>query len=47
MRQSVAEHRQSKFDWGWKYRHNSQGHMTIKEVLAKAKIIIVIKKQGA
>jgi len=42
MRQAVADHRQSKFDWGWKYRGaRYQGNVTLAEVLSKCKFVIV------
>ncbi len=45
MRQSVGDYRQSKFDWGWKYRHATiQGKCSVAEVLKNAKVIVIIKK---
>ena len=45
MRASVYQYRQNKFDWSWKYIHGYQAHTTLKEVLNKAKKIIIKKKK--
>ena len=38
MRGNIADHRQSKFEWAWKYGKQSyQAHTTQADVLAKAK----------
>jgi len=45
MRGNVGDFRQSRFDWGWKYKHAAiQGRVSVAEVLRNAKVIIVIKK---
>jgi len=44
MRGNIADHRQSKFEWAWKYGKQSyQGHTTQADVLNKCIKITVIK----
>jgi len=45
MRASISQHRPNKFNWSWKYNSGYQANTSLKDVLDKAKKIIIKKKK--